>query len=767
MKLQFITHPSLENVKVSVITPVYNVEDYIEETLVSLTCQTLDNLELIMIDDGSSDRSPEIIEAYANKYHNIVFIKQENAGPSVARNRGLEVARGEFISFVDSDDILPLDALETTYKAALKQNADVITGASLSFNSKETWFIGSHLNNGVYRPGEKNFVYNPELVYSLGPCNKLYRKSIIKDLRFPIDIKVTEDQPFVIEALLRANKIYTVDKIIYNYRSREVETNLSLSQSVHVDSTKVLNDIFKSLKISDCLWDKYITNKVARFKIKKSYYHRIVIADIWPAVRSAIVSKNGETQVKSFQLVLDWVKNMDRQLFNELEILHRVMTWEVAKRYMRLKPQAKKLYLQWLSVSFSLFNPGSLHRLETSENKEIFKAVKKSWKRNSTYPILFYKFKSKFEQGNTLIKVAIARRIVFPLASVLPVRKKITFASNKFPGLTDSFKNIYNELINQRPEYEIKGYFKKKKTFQDFCKLYYDVGTSRYLILDDYYRHLYKLKVRKDTDVIQIWHATGAFKKFGHSAVGYLESNPREFEKQAHSFYTKAVVTSKEIIPHYAEAFDMPEESIYPLGLARTDMFFSKDAIEYIRNNYLATYPKLKGKKVITYAPTFRGGPKQRANFMLRLNLNQMMRELGDEYILVLKLHPSVTKGVQIPEEVEKFVLNFSHNPINDVLAITDILISDYSSLIFEYSILERPMIFFAYDLEQYLKDRGFYYEYDQFVPGPIAKETDEIVRIIKENDFDLNQVKAFKERFFDDLDGKASKRFVETLIKP
>ncbi|MBT2734681.1 CDP-glycerol glycerophosphotransferase family protein [Bacillus sp. ISL-7] len=766
-KLQYIIHPELEDVKVSIITPVFNVEEYITETLESLVNQTLDHIEIIMVDDGSSDRSPEIVEEYANKYRNIVFIKQENSGPGVARNNGLEVARGEFISFVDSDDLLPLDALETMYYSALKEKADIVLGTSLSFNSTETWFIASHVNNGVYVPGEKSLVANPGLLFSLGPCNKLYHSKIVTGIRFPADIHVTEDQPFVIEAYMKANKIYTVDKIIYKYRSREAEENLSLSQTVRVNSVKVLTDIFKSMRISDQLWDKYIPNKRTRFALKKSYYTRIVSADIWPAIRSALVSKDQKTQVESFTLVLEWVKTLDYHLFNEIPPLHRIMTYEIADRYKLVSPAAKKLYLQWLKVCFSKLDPGSLHVLETSKKQKVFMAVKKAWKRNSLSPIFFYLVKVKSKKIKSKVKTALVRRVAFPFFSTLPVQKKITMATNKFPRLTDSFEHIYDELINERPDYKIRGHFKKKRNFRDFCRLYYDIATSRYLILDDYYRPLYKLRVRKQTEVIQTWHAAGAFKKFGHSAVGYRESNSAQFERSAHQIYTKAVVTSKEIIPHYAEAFEVPEENIYSLGLPRTDVFFDKDLMEFVHQRYLGTYPKLKNKKVITYAPTFRGGPGKRANFNIKLDLVKMAEELSDEYVLILKLHPSVTKKVKIPEEAADFVINMSSNEINNVLMNTDILISDYSSLVFEFSLLERPMIFFAYDLDEYLEDRGFYYEYSDFVPGPIVKTTDEVIKTVKENQFDYKKIESFKHRFFDELDGESAKRFVDILIKP
>ena len=753
-------------VKVSVITPVYNVEEYIAETLDSLVRQSLSPIEIIMVDDGSKDKSAEIIKIYQEKHANIIYIKQDNRGPGAARNNGLNIAKGEFISFVDSDDILPLEALENLYNAAVEKEAKLVIGASQSFNKNETWFIASHYNNGVYNKGHKNLISNHELLYSLGPCNKLYCRSLIQDIRFPTGIKVTEDQPFVIEAYLRAGeKIYTIDKIIYRYRTREVETNLSLSQTVLVNSMNVLQDIMNSILISNQLWESYIDNHVARYHLKKYYFNRLVSADIWPAIRSAIDSRNNKNQVDTLKIFHSLVGQLDISLFNDIPSLHTVIYKNIVNRYDLLTGPARKLYLELVRMAYTK----TLLKTEVMmiNSQEPFPSVIKAGRKNSFIPILKYIYKRKYQRVTSKIKTATLRRIIFPVCGYLPQQNKITFASNKMQKLQDSFEYIYNEMIHLRPEYKIVGHFKKKRSFRDFAKLYYDIATSKYVILDDYYLPLYKLKVRKRTEVIQTWHAAGAFKKFGHSAVGYRESNTKEFEREAHGSYTKVAVTSKEIVPFYAEAFNINEKCVYPVGLPRTDLFFNKEEIEYIKQKYLGIYPALRNKKIITYAPTFRGGPGKRATFNIQLDLKKMAIELSDEYVLILKLHPSVTKGVKIPKEASDFVLNMSKNEINNVLSITDILISDYSSVIFEYAILERPMIFFAYDLNEYLQDRSFYYDYKEFIPGPIAEETDQVISLIQKNSFDIQGVRNFKEKFFDDLDGQASKRFVETFIKP
>ncbi|WP_269750255.1 CDP-glycerol glycerophosphotransferase family protein [Listeria innocua] len=168
----------------------------------------------------------------------------------------------------------------------------------------------------------------------------------------------------------------------------------------------------------------------------------------------------------------------------------------------------------------------------------------------------------------------------------------------------------------------------------------------------------------------------------------------------------------------------------------------------------------------MTYAPTFRGGPGERQQFVMNLNIRRLAEQLGDEYVLVLKMHPSVVRGVGIPFDLQEFAFNMSNEDINDVLINTDILITDYSSVVFDFSIMEKPVLFYAYDLEGYLGERNFYYNYEEFVPGPIVRTNEEVIGAIKANDFDLEKVRVFKERFFDDLDGNSAERIVKELIK-
>ncbi len=149
------------------------------------------------------------------------------------------------------------------------------------------------------------------------------------------------------------------------------------------------------------------------------------------------------------------------------------------------------------------------------------------------------------------------------------------------------------------------------------------------------------------------------------------------------------------------------------------------------------------------------------------MDLFEMMQQLGDDYVILMKHHPFVKERPVIDERCSQFAFDVTDEmEIEELLCTADICISDYSSLIFEYSLFQKPMIFFAYDLDEYFDHRGFYYDYDEMTPGPIVKDPHELIRAIKEidADFDPAEVAAFREKFMSACDGNATVRIIDTI---
>ncbi|RFU66844.1 CDP-glycerol glycerophosphotransferase family protein [Bacillus sp. V59.32b] len=354
--------------------------------------------------------------------------------------------------------------------------------------------------------------------------------------------------------------------------------------------------------------------------------------------------------------------------------------------------------------------------------------------------------------------------------------QKITFASYRSDNLTGNLYYVWKEINTHYSEYEC--FFRLKKFDSSFKgKLEYffhlivasfDMATSKYFIIDDYYFPVYVITPREGTEVIQLWHAAGAFKKFGLSTIG-KEFGPSDIylkHVKVHSNYARVYVSSTDVIPYYSEAFGMPEERIFPLGLPRTDYFFDKHEIQKAEETFYQKYPQLIDKKLILYAPTFRGRSHYQTDFESPIDFAYMKDELGSDYALIVHLHPYMSFGLNVSQQLSDFVYHIQSDfNIEQLLVLSDILITDYSSVIFDYSLLERPIAFFSYDLEEYIRERDFYIDYQSEVPGPIFTDTVEMSKWIREGDFELNSVLRFKKRFFDYTGGKASTRIVDHLL--
>lgn len=346
---------------------------------------------------------------------------------------------------------------------------------------------------------------------------------------------------------------------------------------------------------------------------------------------------------------------------------------------------------------------------------------------------------------------------------------KIVFASDSRDDLSGNFQFVYDELLKRDESFEFKFMLKRavdeKKTYGELIDLAKQLATSKYILLDDFYPLIYPLKIREGAELIQLWHAVGAFKTFGFSRLGRPGGpSPKSIN---HRNYTKAIVSSENVAKHYAEGFGIDRENVIPTGIPRTDVFFDAEYQQEVRDRLYEEYPFLKNKKVIMFAPTFRGNGQQSAHYPMEvLDLKKLYDNLSDEYVFLFKIHPFVKNDISIPYQYSDFYYDFSsYREINDLLFITDILITDYSSVCFEFALLNKPMLFFAYDVEEYVRTRDFYYEFHSFIPGPLVRTAEEIVESIEKGDYKMEKIPPFVNYFFGELDGKSSARVVDQLI--
>ena len=278
------------------------------------------------------------------------------------------------------------------------------------------------------------------------------------------------------------------------------------------------------------------------------------------------------------------------------------------------------------------------------------------------------------------------------------------------------------------------------------------------------------VKLREETRLIQIWHACGAFKKFGFSTalLKFGDSEKRMLKYPYYKNISYITVSSPEVVWAYAQAMNSLafKSKVVPVGVSRTDLFFEKDFLDSAKERVYEAFPNARNKKVILYAPTFRG--KVRSARTGIIDIERFYQELGEDYVLILKHHPYVKNPPLIDEVYSNFAADLSKIcDIEDLLCVADICISDYSSLVFEYSLFERPLIFFAYDIESYNDWRGFYYDYDELTPGPVFTTDNEIIEYIKNIDerFDKQKIIDFRDKFMSSCDGNSTKRIIDLAL--
>ena len=203
---------------ISVIVPVYRVEKYLDRCLVSLTGQTYENIEILLVDDGSPDGSGAICDAWAQKDKRVQVIHQENAGGGAARNAALDRARGEIFAFVDSDDYIAPDMFSYLYRL-LETGADIAECAYLETTDDDAHFPEGEGTTWEYTPEQAMSCHIADTHFRQLIWNKLYRKAVVVDTRFPVGTKI-DDEYFTYQLLGRAKKLVRSDKICYAYRQQ-------------------------------------------------------------------------------------------------------------------------------------------------------------------------------------------------------------------------------------------------------------------------------------------------------------------------------------------------------------------------------------------------------------------------------------------------------------------------------------------------------------------------------------------------------------------
>jgi len=348
-------------------------------------------------------------------------------------------------------------------------------------------------------------------------------------------------------------------------------------------------------------------------------------------------------------------------------------------------------------------------------------------------------------------------------------RRRIVLATARTPRLDGNLAFLHRAILRADPEAEITlllepysyGLWGKLAYLARLIRGTYYLWTSGLVIVDNAYFPIHVAPHRPETTVVQVWHAAGALKRFGLDGPAFDQSAERAF---LHRHYDYVVVAGDASRAPYASALRTPIERVLPLGSPRTDFFFDADAMRAARERLLEHHPQLRDRRVVLYAPTFRGrGEARRA--APGFNAARLRSLLPPEYALVLKAHPNLDRRATATRGYD-VVLDPS-SEVNEAFTVADLLVTDYSSSIFEWALLRRPLVLMVPDLSSYERDPGLYLDYRSEMVGTLVDDTDEVAAAILADSFDLSGYEAFVARHLAGSDGRASERVAARFLDP
>lgn len=722
---------SSDDTKISIIIPVYNVEKYIARCLRSVQSQTFKNLEIICIDDGSADRSGAICDRFAAADSRFRVFHKPNGGAASARNMGLDHATGDYIGFVDGDDWIEPDMFEALFEKAVSLDADMCASGFIKEAYGKTYeYTDEHIEQERPFSGEqavayafKRYLYKSFANYN---WSKLFKTELINNqtegnLRYDSSLKMCEDTLFFVEATIRARKVTYIAKAYYHYDQRE-------DSLVHDGN---VSDRFDNLtayqKVIELMESAGFQEDTVNWAKRMYVYHASLILDL--AARK-----------KEHESVLTCQEAIRKYLKEYIETSGSHEKWNVRIHRMLTEP-----YQVAEESKISLFN-----------RKQEF------YTEQLALPVL---------KNHVLYEASFGRGMICgPHGLFRAFMKRSDFADYVHVWVINSQKEMIrlrNQFFSDEKEPENIVFVLKLLNSSTEYLMY--LARCQFLINNINFP-FYFVK-RKEQTYLNTWHGI-PMKHIGYDVPDgsyTLHNNFRNFLLSDfllgwNSFMTEVYRKSYKLDGIYNGA-------IIEEGCPRNDLTGSTDR-EAFRERLKEYGVQIHSdKKMILFAPTWRGSSPafpEFSNEEIKYFMKAVTDQLDqDNYYILFRPHYTVYKYVEKDEEL----MADSIPPFfdtNEVLSVTDVLISDYSSIYFDFLITGRPVLFYINDLDQYRNDRGLYFGLEK-LPGPILQSAEEVAEEIQRlpayhQDYGEKYQKMAKWACSQD-DGEVSKRVLEVVL--
>lgn len=310
-------------------------------------------------------------------------------------------------------------------------------------------------------------------------------------------------------------------------------------------------------------------------------------------------------------------------------------------------------------------------------------------------------------------------------------------------------KSLDYKVIDHFVDYSKASPMAIAKSMFQFMKLY---ASAEFVFICDYFLPIASCRKRPETTVTQLWHSGGLMKKFAYDTSDDI---PSIYRGNVFKNYDLVTVSAKCCEPVLANAMQVPEHMVKALGCNRTDIYYNEKFNQKCTDNFYDKYPDAMGKKIVMWAPTFRGNA---ANpYLIGVDaIKSLQSTLGEDWFVLIKVHPHIDR---------KSRLSNCTIPSERLLPVIDLLITDYSSILFDYILFEKPFVLFAPDINEYEDKRGLYIRYSS-LPGTVVTEPDKlassVIKAINEpNKKELHQCRI---KYMEACDGHAAEKILNTL---
>ncbi|MGN0466230.1 MAG: CDP-glycerol:glycerophosphate glycerophosphotransferase [Lachnospiraceae bacterium] len=799
--------------KVSIIIPFKKGIHFLDDCFISIKEQGLKNFETILVLDHTEEELDSIIEEYKEEINLIVLeLTDDKTGVAAARNAGLDIARGEYIYFLDSDDYLKDGTLTKLLELVETDSLDIVYGLKETSWFKRNVYLEANKELTAQQKSVEQYIESgiTSFVSYEKPSTALEAKSDEEEEE-DSDIELGKEMDDQEEPTLKKGKFWKKDKEVKLADGRiKVVKNIVYFKPYHYlfsrrrafGNLSILNILFRKefLDENEIRFDEQLIlycdvpflavalDRLESFgcSLESSYIKRKHNDEInLPSISKMKRGDRFPQMVESYQKAREQVKDNP--------FLRHALEKHICKYYIvsfapKIRRSRRK---KWRGSNFELMtevmqdiNISELRssRIIDKEGRELLKLVKKGNIKGSIKKVNSILAKKKFKK---IIKNKgqLYRAIDKHIFRKLPMKKNwICFESFLGKQYADSCKYIYEYLLrNYKKDYKFIWIINDDKVkipgnpirvHRFSLRYFYYMTRSKYWVNNMRQPKWYPK--RKGNVFLETWHGTPLKKLVFDMEDVYSASPTYKAEVYSQSRKWDYLVSDNPFSTEvFQSCFMFPREKILEYGYPRNDLMHhpKKDKIaERIRKKVGVP----EGKKTILYAPTWRDDEyygKGQYKFQLQLDLRRLREEFGDEYVILLRTHYFIADSLDVTG-VEDFAINVSkYSDITELYLISDICITDYSSVFFDYANLKRPILFFTYDLEKY-RDvlRGFYIDIEKEIPGPLLYTNDEVIDAIKNIDKIEEQYHDRYEEFYDRFcaldDGHAAKRIVEKVFR-